>query len=246
MCTDELVAVTRAYTKRLGKLEVELHEKGGLLNPDWPSEVSLARLQLAVLARRVRGLQRVIRHIIQDPDLSAGLLSYFQDVADHLNEAHDDALQIAERCTAIAETYERMLERGQERVQQLTAERLNRTLFVLTGFTMIFAPLQFMAGVYAMNFKDPREDKVGIPELVAENGYSYFWVFTGVYLFLGTTCSWCLFKKLQRTQALAKGACHAPIHLCGSGEAKDGVRYASPQNSPKSGDGRRMPACTLM
>jgi len=249
LCTDELVAVTRAYTKRLGKLEVELHDKGGNLAQDWPSEVSLARLQLAVLARRVRGLQRVIRHIIQDPDLSAGLLSYFQDVADHLNEAHDDALQIAERCTAIAETYERTLERAQEHVQQLTAERLNRTLFILTGFTTVFAPLQFIAGVYGMNFEDPRTRKAGIPELLVENGYIYFWIGTAIYLFLGITFAWCLYRRLQRNEAKAKGACHAPLHLCGTNEASEGLRFGSPPGSPQGGHNnkskkRRMPCCT--
>lgn len=247
LCTDELVTVTRTYTKRLGKLEVELHEQGSNLPDDWPAEVSLSRLQLAVLARRVRGLQRVIRHILQDPDLSSGLLSYFQDVADHLNEAHDDALQIADRCTAIAETYERSLERGQERVQQLTAERLNRTLFVLTVFTSIFAPLQFMAGVYGMNFMDPDSDKAGIPELVTKNGYSYFWIGTGIYLVFGTIFAWCCFKRLQRNEAKAKGACHAPLYLCGGGRASDGVRSGSPQNSPThSAKPKSASMCTVM
>lgn len=215
LCTDDLMSVSKAYTKRLGQLELELHSKGSSLPQDWPSEVSLARLQLAVFSRRVRGLQRVIRHIIHDSDLSAGLLSYFQDVADHLHEAHDDAGQLAERCSAIAETYERTLERGQERVQQLTAERLNRTLFVLTTFTTVFTPMQFIAGVYGMNFVDSK-GKPTIPELNVTHGYRYFWGGVVLYMVISLSMAWCLFRRLQRNEARAKGQCHGPLYLCGN------------------------------
>jgi len=231
LCTDELVAVTRAYTKRLGHLERELSEKGSMLPQDWPSEVSLARLQLAVLARRVRGLQRVIRHIIHDSDLSAGMLSYFQDVADHLNEAHDDALQIMERCTAIAENYERTLERGQELVQQMTAERLNRTLFMLTGLTGIFAPMQFITGVYGMNFWNTKAGKASMPELVADNGYMYFWTGVISYFILMSLFFYCSFRRLKTAEAKAKGQCHGPLHLCGTGHLS-----SSDNMSPRGGD----------
>mmetsp|Transcript_12449 Transcript_12449/g.20412 ORF Transcript_12449/g.20412 Transcript_12449/m.20412 type:complete len:753 (-) Transcript_12449:141-2399(-) len=223
LCTDELVTITRAYTKRLGMLEVQLGRGAADLTQDWSSEVSLARLQLTFLVRRVRGLQRVIRHIIQDTDLSAGLSSYFQDVADHLNEAHDDAAQLAERCTAIADMFERQIERGQERIRQLTAERLNRTLFVLTTFTTVFAPMQFMAGVYGMNFQDSH-GKSTMPELNHQHGYIYFWVAVMSYLLLSIGLAWLIFRRLQRSDARARGQCQGPFMLCGNGYLCGGDR----------------------
>jgi hypothetical protein len=205
LCTDELVAVMRAYTKRLGFLELQLSSECSSLSGQWSSEVSLARLQLAVLVRRVRGLQRAIRHIIHDSDFSTGLSSYFQDVADHLEEAHGDAAYLAERCITLANMHERIIERGQERIRQGSADRLNRTLLTLTTLTMIFTPMQFVAGIYGMNFVD-ESGAPAIPELRHKYGYLYFWIAIGIYLMLSTCFAWCFFPRTQNNVSL-KGAC---------------------------------------
>lgn len=205
LCTDALRKVMRAYTMRLGHLEAELHQQGAMLDQvEWPAEVTAARLQLAILVRRVRGLQRVSRHILHDPDLSTGLQGYFQDIADHLNEAYDDAHQLSERCSVLVQTYERTLERGQERMQQLTAERLNKTLFVLTAFTTMFAPAQFIAGVYGMNFVDA-DGMPSIPELKWVHGYRDFWLLIAGYLLVGSIIAVILYRFLERSEAKARG-----------------------------------------
>merc|ERR1740130_1326303 len=61
-CSDELVNVTHAYMARLTYLEEELRARGEESLLDL-GEVSLSRLQLAVVGRRLRGLQRVVRRI---------------------------------------------------------------------------------------------------------------------------------------------------------------------------------------
>eukprot|EP00927_Polykrikos_kofoidii_P015003 TRINITY_DN16651_c0_g2_i1.p1 TRINITY_DN16651_c0_g2~~TRINITY_DN16651_c0_g2_i1.p1 ORF type:complete len:923 (-),score=141.25 TRINITY_DN16651_c0_g2_i1:165-2933(-) len=196
LSTDELVAVVRAYTLRLGSIDFMLRHRESLANearvadPEWLTEVALSRIQLAVVARRVRGLQRVLRHVSDDPDITAGLSSYLQDVKDHLDEAHEDTAHLREKCEAIVVAYERAVEREQERVRGQAAARLNMILFVLTMATAIFAPVQFLTGVYGMNFQG-EDGEPGIPELRWANGYVFFWVVVLIYfatavLFAGT------------------------------------------------------------
>jgi len=212
LCTDEITKVTRGYTKRLMQLERDLQDKGAKVPVDWSSEVSLARLQLAYLSRRVRALQRVVRHIMHDTDLSVGAMGYYQDVCDHLNEAHDDAVQLGERCSALADSYEQTLERGQDHLQQIAAERMNKTLFVLTFFTTVFTPLQFLAGVYGMNFVR-KDGSPNLPELHWVNGYQIFWIAISVYAVLCLIFTIWLFRRIRLTDKRARRMC-MPL-LCG-------------------------------
>ena len=86
------------------------------------------------------------------------------------------------RCNALCNAYEAALNREHasqrrmakeaERIEQVKqnrhAQKLNDILFVLTTSTALFAPVQFLAGVYGMNFAidgDPT-----IPELKWEYG----------------------------------------------------------------------------
>lgn len=192
LCTDELVAVTRAYTKRLGRLEVELHECGAKgLPADWRSEPLIIRLQLTVVTRRIRGLQRLLRHIVEDSDLTAGgLCGYFQDVTDHLNEAHDDAGLLVDRCVAITNAFEHHVERNMERVRQRSADRLNRMVFVLTVATVIFAPMQLCLGVYGISFADS--------EIAPKNRYGLIWALAACYIFITIAGAVHIFRRLHK------------------------------------------------
>jgi len=227
LCTDELLDVMRAYTKRLAHIDDALREQGAGLPPSASSEVSTIRLQLAVVARRLRGLQRVLRNMIDNPDLTTGLSGYFRDVADHLDEALGDTGHLADRCAAIIETYQRALDRGREMVNQQASERLNKTLFVLTVATTVFAPLQFVAGIYGMNFADS-SGKPSIPELLWAKGYLYFWCFVVFYLILCIFFSICLFRRLQRRDRKAGMSRQTPLgdtEVGGSRQMSPGVAY---------------------
>merc|ERR1740129_812580 len=227
LCTDELLDVMRAYTKRLAHIDDALREQGAGLPPSASSEVSTIRLQLAVVTRRLRGLQRVLRNMIDNPDLTTGLSGYFRDVADHLDEALGDTGHLADRCAAIIETYQRALDRGREMVNQQASERLNKTLFVLTVATTVFAPLQFVAGIYGMNFADS-SGKPSIPELLWAKGYLYFWCFVVFYLILCIFFSICLFRRLQRRDRKAGMSRQTPLgdtEVGGSRQMSPGVAY---------------------
>merc|ERR550532_2897494 len=91
---------------------------------------------------------------------------------------------------------ERLTEREQERVQQTNADRLNRTLFVLTVATTVFAPVQFIAGVYGMNFAN-LDGTPTVPELLWRHGYSAFWGLVLAYLLVSTAFAVWLFRRLH-------------------------------------------------
>merc|ERR1712048_166759 len=103
----------------------------------------------------------------------------------------EDTAHLREKCDAMVEQYERSMERDQDRVEREQNDRLNQTLFILTVATAIFAPVQFIAGVYGMNFVDA-DSKPTIPELTWVDGYWYFWIVVAVYLFVSGSLAWCL------------------------------------------------------
>lgn len=213
LCTDDLVGLTRAYASRLTRLEEDLKpSRSGDVPPPsgWLSEVAAIRLQLAVVARRGRSLHRLLKRIEEDPGLSAGLASYLEDVADHLDEAHEDANQLSERCVSLSSAYEHAVDKEQEKARQRSrkqeraraevqnqhSERLSNTLFILTVATAVFAPVQLLAGVYGMNFVNA-EGHPTIPELLWPHGYLFFWVVVLGYLSLsGLIAKW-LFGRMQ-------------------------------------------------
>merc|ERR1719296_546650 len=108
LSTDELVRVAHAYTHRVGQLEAELHEQGVNVPSAWLNEMSVIRLQLAVVMRRLRGLLRAVRQL-DFPDLHDAF-GYLRDVSDHLEEAVDDVSILLEKSGAIITMYEHILE----------------------------------------------------------------------------------------------------------------------------------------
>jgi len=51
-------------------------------------------------------------------------------------------------------------------------EKMNRALYILTLVSVLFNPIQTLAGVYGMNFEN-------LPELHYENGYYWWWGING-------------------------------------------------------------------
>jgi len=196
---DDLVKVTRAYTTRLSILDSQPHITGAGLQSEWLNEVSLAQQQLAVVIRRARGLQRLMRRVMEDVDLHSGTSAYVGDVRDHIDEAHEDAVYLAEKCHTILEASERQLERHSNYCRQRADDRLNMMVFVLTVATAIFAPVQFMAGVYGMNFVDAAGTTT-IPELLVPQGYAFFWLGTVTYLVIAGSFASVLYSRFKHKQ----------------------------------------------
>lgn len=206
-CVDELIRVCRAYHLRLNWLEEWLDKKwlkpsDGAGEPRgavesrqeaWGMEVRQVRTQLGIVARRLRGLQRVLRRLGDDADMSGALADYWRDVADHLNEAYDDTLANVDKSKSLLQSFEQFKDSEQDRDSREQDERMNRILFVLTIVTTVFTPITFLAGVYGMNFGD-EDGRPTIPELLWPQGYLIFWIFIIVYFFLSVFVSLWLWR----------------------------------------------------
>jgi len=210
LSTDELQHVLHAYTVRLGYLEGLVGQECRAADQDPCGEVSTCRMQLKVVMRRVRGMQRLLRHFRQHPGFSPDLSGYLQDVVEHLDEAYEDAVHLSEKCTNIVQEQHRAADQRDQKVHQETTDRLNNTLFILTVGTFIFAPMQFWAAVYGMNFVN-EDGTPSMPELVWKDGYLFFWVVIVGYLAITLTVTVCFYRRLMRrsTKELAIEGCTA-------------------------------------
>lgn len=210
LCADELVAVTRAFFARLTWLEEDLRIRGNRSLLDL-GEVSLAQLQLAIVARRLRSLQRVVRRASEYQELhTTGSADYWRDCAEHLEEAYEDTLQMKERCDALKSAHEAVIERGQAEELQMQhdeqaaqAKKMNIMFFFLTVGSTIFTPVTFMSSVYGMNFENTAGTPT-IPFLLEEEGYTYFWYGVLVYFTLAISFVVFVYHRFNQTTKRTK------------------------------------------
>lgn len=204
LCADELRSVTRAFFARLAWLEEDLRAQGERSLLDL-GEVGFARLQLTVVARRLRGLQRVVRRASEYEDLqTTGSLNYWKDCADHLEEAVDDAFHISDRYEALKSAHDQVMERSyrdrvddQHEITSRQAERMNRLLCILTVATAIFTPMTFMTGVFGMNFQT-LDGAPNVDGLLDPDGYHYFAIACGIYLVVSILLSLWLYCRVKK------------------------------------------------
>ena len=101
------------------------------------------KCDLEQILRLLRPLARVLMTLVQDDDVvDHRYNSYIEDAGENVAELEDDiaaALGDIERLTEESELY---FQRSQE-----------KTIYVLTTVTAIFLPLQFVTGLFGMNFK---------------------------------------------------------------------------------------------
>merc|ERR1712066_850401 len=76
-------------------------------------------------------------------------------------------------------------------------EEMNKMLLVLTVATALFAPVQFLAGVYGMNFVNA-DGHPTIPELLWPHGYYYFWAACVAWLITSGCYVFCLYRRKRR------------------------------------------------
>eukprot|EP00928_Gymnodinium_smaydae_P095307 TRINITY_DN8179_c0_g1_i2.p1 TRINITY_DN8179_c0_g1~~TRINITY_DN8179_c0_g1_i2.p1 ORF type:complete len:683 (+),score=67.04 TRINITY_DN8179_c0_g1_i2:76-2049(+) len=157
---DQLRPIAEAYAKRLGFM----HQRTASRFPDaWLDELDEVQLELRDLARSIRPLRQVVRHLITEPAFS-GSKMYFEDVEDNIDQMLEDIQQLLEMCKTLGEAHSTYRDK-----------RMNATLYVLSIASVIFLPAQFVTGLYGMNFQNA-DGSPGIPELKWEHGYLYFWI----------------------------------------------------------------------
>lgn len=97
-----------------------------------------------------------------------------------VNEAHYSALQdLKETCINLILHFDEVIEDGTSILNthlNLTTQKSNEVMKLLTVFSAFFLPLTFIVGVYGMNFEN-------MPELQWKNGYYLTWgIMIGVSL----------------------------------------------------------------
>jgi Mg2+ and Co2+ transporter CorA len=206
-CAD-LVEISEAYVKRIDKLEEKLRRQGARVPDKWLNEITVARRQIGVMLRRIRGLQRAIKRIHDDNAEGGKRRGSLEEILDLLDEAGERAKYTNEKATSVIEDYRNVVvveEKRQKKTRDVRrwnieeersvqANNQNNILLMLAIVTCIFTPLTFLCGVYGMNFMEL--DKSGqyrpaMPELLWKHGYAIFWVFVIIYVicaFIGASC----------------------------------------------------------
>jgi Mg2+ and Co2+ transporter CorA len=150
----ELKPITTAYARRLGYFRQ--HDLNHF-NRDWLHELGEVVIELGDFARKVRPLKRVVLKMTEDQQFHHSVRQHLGDVQDAIDYVLEDTQQLSHMCNLLEEAHGRFSDK-----------QANSTLFLLSILTACFMPLQFVTGIYGMNFKD-------IPEYDWEGGYVYFW-----------------------------------------------------------------------
>eukprot|EP00913_Durusdinium_trenchii_P014189 g13316.t1 len=92
----------------------------------WLSEVSLIRLQLAVVSRRLRNARNMLRRlegmVPGDASLESRLSGYLQDVSDDVDGSLEDANHLTEKCNELSNAYDAALNREQSSQRRVAKE----------------------------------------------------------------------------------------------------------------------------
>ena len=118
------------------------------------------KAELERVLRKLRPLERLLHHVIEDDRICSGVTIYLRDVRDNLESCADELKALVDRCDSLQEEFEKF-HTGQ----------MDRTMYRLTVVTSIFLPAQFLTGVFGMNFRH-------MPELEWEASYPIFWAFS--------------------------------------------------------------------
>ena len=157
---DEFFPVLEAYGERIEELEDEVIRRP---TPETLRQVHGIKRELLILRRSawperevINALQREEAHLIQP-----GTKVFLRDCYDHTVQVID-----------MIETYRDLASGLLDAYLSSASNRLNEVMKVLTVISTIFIPLNFIAGVYGMNFHH-ETSPFNMPELDWYWGYPY-------------------------------------------------------------------------
>jgi magnesium transporter len=149
---DEFFPVLESYGERIEELEDEVIEQP---DPETLNEIHRMKRELLML-RRVAFPEREVINALQRDD--AHLIR--PEIRVFLRDCYDHTIQVLD----MVETYRDLAGGMLDVYLSSTSNRLNEVMKVLTIISTIFIPLNFIAGVYGMNFEN-------MPELRSPYGY---------------------------------------------------------------------------
>ena len=157
---DHYFPVLEAVGERLQQLETEVIE-----NPIRETAATIHRIKrdLLTLRRSIWPLREMLGVLVREPCplIAEEDRVYFRDCYDHAVQVIDLVENYRELGSGLTEMYLSSI-----------SNRLNEVIKVLTIFTTLFIPLNFIAGVYGMNFHTDRSP-YNMPELKWYWGYPY-------------------------------------------------------------------------
>lgn len=132
---DQLLPISKYYRRIISSLEDRVAKEQ--LKKEDINQLFVIKRELSDFLKQIRPFREVLRHIIE----TQSEIEYYRDVNDHLEEILLDFQEYVESCKELHEQY-----------NLIKANKLNEVMYVLTGVTTVFTPLQFFTGVYGMNF----------------------------------------------------------------------------------------------
>jgi magnesium transporter len=155
---DEFFPVLETYGERIEELESDLVLRP---SPSYLRTVYRIKRELLVL-RRTAWPEREVINALQRDDSQL----IHPETQVFLRDAYDHTVQVID----MIETYRDLAAGMLDVYLSSTSNRMNEIMKVLTVISTIFIPLNFIAGVYGMNF-DPQRSPYNMPELEWRFGY---------------------------------------------------------------------------
>ena len=166
-CCEEYVKVVDAYDAAIEALREKLRLRRDKLSESDVKQIQRSGRHLSQIHRIVRPVTGIIEILSQgDNDWGAESALYVSDISSNVTKCLTD-------CEALIESTELL----RKQFQQIGKRKTGSVLYLLTLVTTIFAPAEFIATVYGMNFKN-RDDTSHwtAPELGWKHGYVLFWI----------------------------------------------------------------------
>ena len=157
---DDYFPVLEKYGERLEVLESQVITR---VDNQMIAQIHQVKRDLLVLRRAIWPLREAINSLIRDPTprISDETRIYFRDCYDHAVQLIDLLENYREIASSLVEVY-----------LSSVSNRMNEIMKVLTIFTVVFIPLNFIASIYGMNFNTERSPW-NMPELDWAYGYPF-------------------------------------------------------------------------
>ncbi len=159
-CIDHFFPALEKYGEAIEALEDQV-----VLNPSsqFVSEIHEMKRDLLVLRRAVWPLREAVNSLVREPSplIADETRIYIRDCYDHTIQVIDLLENFRDIAGDLMEVY-----------LSSVSNRLNEIMKILTIFTTIFIPLNFIAGIYGMNFNTGKSGW-NMPELDWHFGYPF-------------------------------------------------------------------------
>ncbi len=157
---DAYFPVLEAFGERLETLEDEVLSRPGR---DAVGRIHAAKRELLTIRRAIWPLREAINALIRDPNPRI-----CDETRLFLRDCYDHAVRIID----LTETCRELGADLMDLYVSSLSQRLNEVMKVLTIISTVFIPLNFIAGVYGMNFA-PEASPLNMPELKWYYGYPF-------------------------------------------------------------------------